>query len=501
MPGIFSKAARPARPGGYFDWAATPQATVLPNIASIVALAVTHDWGPANQVIATTSFADFQNKFGPSTNTDAYRSVFQAYLGEGYNNRGGAGQVLVYRIVGSGGAAATATIQNTTPANALTITARYQGTYGQNITLSKQVNPQNNSLEDFLVSVNGTVAETWTHVPTDIAGLAAAINAGSVWVTATSLITGVALGSIPNTALASGNNGTAALAGGDFTNMESALGTFRFSLFAIGDIATTANISGGAWSDSTGNAVLTALLAWQASCNTSGKRFMTVLGGSLADTPTSAVARSALANDPNVVNVGVGGLIDSNLLPTSTTLSTSQLAPRIAGILAARGEEMSLTFSRLSGTTAYGFATDSQVLQAFNGGVIVLSQDTNPDSPVRIEKGLTTYIGGNANLPYLIYRNPKFVRTMQTFELELTDWAATNAVGLLQVNDNTRAYVVGYAKSALKSRADRGVIQDGYTVGVDPNPPPSDNDEFVALVYGIAFGRSVEQVFNLVYVS
>jgi hypothetical protein len=53
----------------------------------------------------------------------------------------------------------------------------------------------------------------------------------------------------------------------------------------------------------------------------------------------------------------------------------------------------------------------------------------------------------------------------------------------------------------MQARADQGVIQDGYTVGIDPIPAPSDDDEFVALIYGIAFGRSIEQIYNTVYIT
>ena len=162
---------------------------------------------------------------------------------------------------------------------------------------------------------------------------------------------------------------------------------------------------------------------------------------------------------------------------------------------------MSLTFARLAGCSPGVMPIDSDILTAFNNGIVVFGVDSNPDAPVRVEKGLTAYIGGDVTKPYLIYRNPKFVRTMHGIELDITDWAAANAIGLLEVNDATRAYVVGHAHEVIDARASVGAVQQGFSVGVDPTPPPSDNDEFIALVYGIAFGRSVEQVFNLVYIS
>ena len=498
MPGIFSKSARPARPGAYFNWSALPQTTVQANIGSIAMVPIVHDWGPANVPVVTQSLADFQNQFGPTQTTPGYKAVVQAYEGEAYAGRGGAGTVIVYRMVSANapaGAPATKVIQNTTPAAAITVTAKYPGSYGNNLGYIVVQNSLNGATQnDLQITLFGQIIEVYTHNKTDMNALAAAINAASQWVTATVQLSGVALPTVITTPtpLATGADGSTLVAL-DWTNMMSAVQSQRFSLFAPYDLT-----------DST---ILASIQAWAIKANLAGRRFLTVVGGALNENAGAAVARALTlqgvpagapqAAAENFVTLGVGSLIDSVL----GTLSTSQLAPRVAGILAARGETMSLTFARLAGVTAGVMPTDSDILASFSGGVVVFGQDSNPDAPVRIEKGLTTYIGGDVTKPYLIYRNPKFVRTMHGIELEITDWATNNAIGLLEVNDATRAYVIGHAHGVLDARAKVGVIQDGFNVNVDPSPPPSDQDEFIAVVYGIAFGRSVEQVFNLVYIS
>lgn len=498
MPGIFSKTARPLRPGAYFNWTALPTITILPNIGSIVLLPIVHDWGPPGVPVATVSLADFQNQFGPTNTTPGYKAVAQAFEGENVYGRGGAGQVIVYRMVNAAGASGSKVIQNTTPATAITLTARYPGSYGNNlgyIVKQNAVNPATQN--DLQITLSGIVVETYTHLKASLAPLVAAINAGSQWVTASLQLDGVALPTVitASTPLTGGLDGSTLVAL-DWTNMMTACGPLRFSLFAPYDL--------------TDPTILASIQAWAVNANLAGRRFLSVVGGAVNETAAAAVARSATlqsipvgppappsAEAQNFVNLGVGSLIDTAL----GTLSTSQLAPRIAGILAARGEAESLTFARLAGTLPGVMPIDSDVLAAFSGGVVVFGQDSNPDAPIRVEKGLTTYIGGDTTKPYLIYRNPKFVRTMHGIELEITDWAAANAVGLLQVNAATRAYILGHAREVIDARAKRGVIQQGYTLGIDQSPPASDNDEFVALVYGIAFGRSVEQVFNTVYIS
>lgn len=277
----------------------------------------------------------------------------------------------------------------------------------------------------------------------------------------------------------------------EWTDMLDTISNARFSLFAPFDM--------------TDPAILASIQKWCADLNAGGKRFMVVVGGDAEDTATDAIDRSSMLSGlpdgegggENIVNVGVGTLVDQEL----GELSTSQLAPRIAGILAARGETMSLTFARMQGCSPGKMPSDSDVSLCFDGGVVVFGMDSNADSPIRVEKGLTTYTGGDDAKPYLIYRNPKFVRTMHGIELDITDWATTAAIGALQVNDQTRALVVGYGHQVMEDRAGRGVIQDGYSVGIDPVPAPSDDDEFVAVVYGIAFGRSIEQIYNTVYIS
>jgi len=184
------------------------------------------------------------------------------------------------------------------------------------------------------------------------------------------------------------------------------------------------------------------------------------------------------------------------------TLSSSQLAPRIAGIMAAKGEAQSMTYARLAGVTPLVLASASDVSSAYDNGIMVLGRDSNPDAPVRIEKALTTFVTKtNAAKPYLIFRNPKYVRTMQGFQMELADWADANIIGRSVVNEKTRQFVCGEARARARNRVDLGVIQPDFTVVVDPDPTPTDDDEFVALLIGFGFGRSVEQVFFTIQVS
>ena len=493
MPGTFSKSNRPKRPGAYFNFIATQKETILPNSAGRVCLLVQHDWGPFETPTLVNSLAEFQSVFGPSTDTPGYKAVYGAFKGEGLPGRGGAGGVIAVRY-GTSEVKASVVI-NQSPGDtvaAITLTAVYPGSYGNDLSSTVEDNAADaTNKRDLVIKVGGVEVERYTYAKTDITALGAAINASSEWVTAVVNNSGTeAVKSAKS--FTSGADGTVDVAAADFTTALDIAETQRFGVLAMDDLAGTD------WgSPATATSILASWKTWAANLNAKGKRFISVVGGALDEAIGDAVSRSASLNHSDFVNIGKGGVEDASL----GTLSTSQLAPRIAGILAATGEERSLTFTRLQGCTARNFCTEAQILTGFDGGVVVLATDNHPSAPVRVEKGLTTYTGGDSTKPYAIYRNPKYVRTTHGIETDITEWSEINVIGQLQINDGTRAYVVGHAKSVIKAREDRGVLQSGSTVAIDQDPPPTIEDEFIALIYGIAFGRSVEQIYNTVVVA
>lgn len=493
MPGTFSKSNRPKRPGAYVNFISVGKETILPNSAGIVAMPLTHDWGPFKVPTLVSSLGEFQAVFGPSTDTAGYKAIYGAFKGEGLTGRGGAGSVLVYRY-GTSAVKATA-VHNQSPADTtpgLTLTAIYEGTYGNDLTSTVEDNAADAANNrDLVIKVGGIEVERYTYAKAGITALAAAINASSDWVTAVANAGSTEI--VKSTkSFTTGADGTVDIAAADFTSALDGIEPQRFGVFALDDIAGTD------WgSPATPTSILASLKTWAANLNVKGKRFLTVVGGALDESVTTANTRSTSLNHSDFVNIGVGGVEDATL----GTLSTSQLAPRIAGILAACGEERSLTFARLAGVSARHFATESQILSAFDAGTVVLAADSHPDAPVRVEKGLTTYVSGDANKPYLIYRNPKYVRTTHGIETDITEWAENNVIGQVQISDGVRATTVGFGKTLLKQREDRGVLQPGSTVGIDSDPPPTDEDEFIALVYGVKFGRSLEQIYNSVVVA
>lgn len=250
---------------------------------------------------------------------------------------------------------------------------------------------------------------------------------------------------------------------------------------------------------------LVSMAAWAANLNANGSRFFLVVGGVLNEAISDAVTRALSLNSPDVVTIGVGSVLDSSLLDQNgvpVTLSTSQFAPRLAGIMAALGETRSLSGARIAGATLLNGATVSGISAAFDAGVTVLSVDSNADAPVHVEKGLTTWTNtANANQPYKLFRVPKYVRTLHDIQMEFTDYVQDVVIGKLQVNSKTRSQVVADMSSRLALREQVGAIQTAWSCVVSANPPPSDDDEFVAVDIALAFGRGAEQVLTTLTVS
>lgn len=489
MPGTFSEVTRPTLAGSYFDFVAVPPPVVPQAAGRIVTVLFTHSWGPLKTVTPLNSFADFLATFrgDPASPSSGYVAVKEAFQGSGQPGEGGAGQVLAYRMGGSAAAKATKTLQNTagTPANALTLSAKYEGADGNNLRVTTQDHAANVAQDELLIlDQNGTVLETYVYNNTDVAGLRDQINLVSKYATAAMLVDGVALGYVTSSAFTGGNSG-ATLIAGDYTTALAALETQRFGVLAFENL--------------TDSSIQAAVKAWVQGQNAAGRRFSTVLGGALDESIGTAITRSAAMNDPDIVNIGVGRVVDHEILDAAgnpLVLSTAQLSPRIAGVLANRGERMSMTFTKLSGIDLVNGAAATDIVKAYDNGVIVLSRASDALATVRVEKALTTFTTTtDSSRPKAVFSNPKFVATMHGLQDDLTLWADDNIIGSTTVDDETRNAVLAQINSLLRQRQELGSVRPGWSAYVDPTPPPSDDDAFVAFVIAAKFGRSVEQVF------
>lgn len=485
----FSKSNRPTLPDSYFNFESVPTTVLPPASGSTVAIPVINDWGPFEETTLVSSFAEYQAVFGYSDDTPAYLAVKQAFLGEGLPGRLGAGAVMVYRFGDSGAAKATKTLKNTegSPADAIKLTAKYEGTRGNDLRVTTRDNAADATKDDLVLLDGTTELEVYPHLEADIATLVERINKRSAWVEAELKKDGTKLATVTAQALTGGDDGAEPVAE-DWTNALDAIALERFGVFAPYNL--------------TDESIIASIQAWVRDQNDNkNKRFVAVVGGKLNEDAEEANERSEDLADPEVVNIGVGSYRDEDLGPEGAeiVLSSAQLAPRIAGIIAAKGEYAALTYARLAGLSIVVGPTDAEIANAYDFGTVVLARDDDPDAPTHIKVGHSTWTEADAEAedakPYIIYREPKYVRTMHGIQSDLSAYFRREILGRRPVNDDTRDAVVSEAKRLLDERQRLGVIQPGWTVAVDQDPPPSDDDEFVALKLDLKFGRALKQVF------
>lgn len=457
-----------ARPGTKIDFVAERQPVVLPSFSETVAVAITHDWGPIDQPALCTSFDDYIAKFGDS-DTPGRLAVAQAFSGQRLLGAAGAGGVVVERMaLTSGGGQATASsvvIQNTAPAAAITLTAKYKGAYGNRLSYVTRDDPTNAARNILEIRLDGVVRERFYYTDTDITDLAAQITAGSSYVVPSAVTSGTALAVSSGASLAGGTDG-AALTATEWTRGMVALESQVWSIFAPFDL--------------TDGSIQASVVAWIQGLVAAGKPVMAVMGGSVFDSMGLAIARSAAWNEPHVINLGQGVYQDTVL---NKGVTTSTLAPRIAGVLAARGDDRSLTFAKLGGLSIVSNAPANDVIaQGIENGVTVLSAAASVDAPTKIERGITSFVSRNDPVrSYKVHSDPRLVRLMDNFQRGMQEWGDDKVIGNSTVTDNTRAAVRGEAARRIQSLEDRGLIvpDTGFVnVTADPNIPDSVPFEF-----------------------
>jgi hypothetical protein len=459
---------KPIVPGTVLKFIGEAIPRIPPSAADTVAVPIVHDWGPYGQDSPgtngreggpqlCTSFAEFTQIFGDS-DTAGRTAVAGAFAGQGLPGAGGAGGVLVYRLAGSAKAKATVTVKNATPTNALTLTGRYYGSRGNKVSYAIDVDPSNELRDRFRILYNGAVQETYLYTKADVKSLAEAINSRSQYVVATELVTGVALAHTAGVALTTGADGTT-VTNEEHVAMLEALEFEPFAVISPYDVETAE--------------LLAAYTSWIQTQEEANRPVILVCGGAAAETLTEAITRSTACSNPHVVNLGVGTYHDDLL---DKDLSTAQLAPRIAGILAARGKKSSLTFARISGLHIVGDtgAASDEVATAVQSGVCVLMRASSPEAELQIAKGVTTWTTTTAPaLPVSVFGDPRLVRIMDLYVREMKEWGDDVVIGALPVNDDTRGLVRGKARELQSKLLEEGLIlPGGETLGGVEVPKP-----------------------------
>lgn len=481
MPDVI---ARPANPGTYMTLVG--ESTVRPpaSVAQTVAIPIIHDWGPLGSEEGPQlleSFGEFDAAFGNS-DTAGRDAALGAFVGPGVPGQPGAGGVIVYRMATNAAARSAKTAQNTKESgkNAITFTAVYAGVRGNRISYAVEADPVDASKARVRILFDGATQERYSYPKANIKALVEALNARSNFVTATLVEDGTALNTTAGTSLEAGNNGES-VTSTEWLDALAALEFEDFSVFAPYDL--------------TDAEVIASIFSWVQTQDEEQRPVECVFGGKEEEDLTAAITAVEDIRDPHVIRIAGGKFHDDFL---DKDISTSQLAPRIAGVLAGRGEESSLTFAPLAGLKQVGtvtIATD-ELQAAWEAGLTVFRRTSRTDADLIVAKGVTTFNSQtDATRPYELFSDPRIVRVSDLFKRRMKVWGDENIVGDTRVTEETKAAVRQRGHAEIEDMLSRGLILPGESPDEQPFfriiDNPGDNlKDAIAYEWGAIFART-----------
>jgi hypothetical protein len=422
---------KPALPGSSLEFVGERVQTVRPSFGSLVAIPVTLPWGPLGSDAGSAGggptlvedFATFESIYG-SSDSPGRDAVLGAFNGMGVDVGGGAGGVYVYRAATNAAAAATVNVPNTTPATAITLTAKYKGTDGNLIRYVTEDDPITVGSDRMRILFRGATVESYTFAQTDIQSLADQINATSKYVRQTGpVVTGTALtaSAAGGVALAGGNDGSSL----DANAWQAALDALTYKDFGI---FAPFNLT-----DTTIKALI---FQWMRTMAQNMRPVRVVDGGASGESVAAAITDAALLRDPHRIRFGVGTYHDDLL---NKDVSTAQLAPRLAGVLAARGLRSGLTRAELGGLSIVSGVGVDQIATARDGGVTALRQISSDVAELAVAQGVTTFIDRTvAAMPFELWSEPRIIGLFDYIVRRMTRYGDDAIVGDLTVSQDTR---------------------------------------------------------------
>lgn len=454
----------PDLPSSAVYWEGGESPATTPSFSATVSVPIVEEWGPLGADVGPvlyTTFPQYEEDFGTG-DSPGRDAVLSAFNGTGMISGGGAGGVYVYRMATNAAAPAAKTINNTagSPAAALTLTAKYTGVAGNRIKYVIEDDPIATGKDRLRLLRDGTSVESFSYDETDITSLAAKITSRSKLVTPSAVTSGVTLAhnTSAGTALTGGANGDTL----DAAAWQAALDALEFAdagIFAPYNLPPSAT------------AIRAQVAAWAVAQAAAMRPVRAVFGGAADEDVDDAIDDAELIRDPHIVRFGIGTYHDDVL---GKDVSTSQLAPRIAGVLAARGRRASLTNAHLAGLHALQGISHDDLVLARNNGVSALHRISSPTAELAVSEGVTTYIADTADMPYDIWSEPRIVGLLDFVLRHMVQYGQEIIIGNVPVTDDTRTDVRNELGNVLEQLERDGLAEPGSSwKQVDPSNDPA----------------------------
>ncbi len=371
----------------------------------VVAIAKALDWGPVGVVQTYIPGADPIPLIGHDITSP--EATFLREMCKGSDVTYGPIKILLYRLTVTGGVKATATI------GALTATAKYIGTRGNDITIIVSPNADTPTDYDIETVVDGAIVATQTL--NDLDNLVS-----NDWVDFSG--TGTTITTTAGTALTGGANGT--FASSDYAAFLQALEPYTFDILCLDIVDAT---------------IQTAVASFvQRQSNVLGKKCQAVM------------AQGTAINSEWVIN-----LYNGVKLNDGTTLTPAQTTWWLAGAEAGAYYNQSLTYAQYPGVVeASPKLTNDQVIEQVEAGNIVFIDDFDRVKVCTDINTLTTYTPTKGEE----FKKNRVMRVLDQFCNDVYEHFSNYFIGKLDNNDSGRSLMKGWIVGYLNEmQANNGV--------------------------------------------
>jgi len=409
MAGTFMIGETKVRPGSYFNIqrnGTNPAASTLNGVTAVLFRA---DFGPLNTVVELSVDDGYESTFGSALTTDTLREVFA----------GGAIKIIACRI-GNGGTQATVTLNDTTetPANAVTITAKYPGDKAFSVTIREKLSDP--TLKECIIYSGTSTFEKVEFA----AGRGEAATLAKAFANSKKFTATVAEGKeesvlavVAQAAFTAGTNPTVTNA--DYSNAFAQIEAFEFNTICVDTEDTSVHLLLSAFINRIFNA---------------GSLTQAVIAEKSTVDLETREAHAAAFNDEKINYV-----LNAHVSKQGVEMDGYQTAARIAGMIGSVNAGSSLTHTVISGfSELLERLTNTEMTVAEQKGCLVLS--LNSEKQVWIDNAINTLITPADNQDY----GWKKIRRVKTrFELiRRVNKTTDSLVGKIDNDNNGRATVM-----------------------------------------------------------
>lgn len=433
------------RPGVYIDFTSSRGLGLTVSDRGTVAIAEAMSWGPVETVQEIEAGSDMTPYTGYDITNSKNRFLNEIF--KGTNRTAAPNKVLLYRLGASGQEQATVEVAP------LTVTAKYPGTRGNDITIviTELTEPANT----FTVStvVGGEIVDQ--QIAKTVADLAA-----NDWVTFSG--TG-ALAATVGSPLTGGADGTPASA--DYTDFLTAIEPYKFDVLIYDGSDTT---------------VQDAMVAFVKRLSEEEGMYTQLVAAGLTN-PDSRY----------VVNVNSGVVLNDG-----TTLTPQQVTWWAGGALAGAQYNESLTYATYPNAVDVSpKLTNSGYEQALTSGQFVLWSD---DGVVKVEQDINSLVTYTTDITEPYHKN-RVMRLVNTIANDIYQQFSDGYIGVVNNNEDGRmqfkSAIVGYLLTIQANEGIQNFSADDVTVEA------GEDIDAIVVTIGIQPVDSVEKIYVTISVN